>query len=144
MNHVTREIVSGNNQFFPIKPTDYNKFLVISIGTGSNKIEEKYTAQEVSKWGTFGWLNRKGASPIIDIFNIGSADMVDIHLATLFQALRSEESYLRIQVYGFIKDNYSKLFIYITSYKALASSAHSFFNRSSCYEIWSCQGGMHR
>ncbi|KAF3339430.1 patatin-like protein 2 [Carex littledalei] len=97
MNQVTWEIVSGNNEFFPIKPTDYNKYLVISIGTGSNKIEAKYTAQEVSKWGIFGWLNRKGASPIIDIFNIGSSDMVDIHLAALFQALPSEKSYLRIQ-----------------------------------------------
>jgi hypothetical protein len=105
MNQITREIVMGNDQFFPIKPTDYNKFLVISLGTGSNKIEEKYTAQEVSKWGIFGWLNRKGASPIVDIFNSGSADMVDIHLAVLFQALRSEESYFRIQVNYFVVIN---------------------------------------
>ncbi|KAF3339429.1 patatin-like protein 2 [Carex littledalei] len=97
VSQATREIVTGNDQFFPIKPTDYHKLLVISIGTGSSKIEEKYTAQEVSKWGILRWLTRKGSSPILDIFNFGSGDMVDIHLANLFQALQSEESYLRIQ-----------------------------------------------
>lgn len=98
VSQVTREIVTGNDQFFPIKPTDYHKLLVISIGTGSSKIEEKYTAEEVSKWGILRWLTRKGASPILDIFNCGSGDMVDIHLSNLFQVLWSEESYLRIQV----------------------------------------------
>jgi hypothetical protein len=97
MSQVTRQIVNGNDQFFPIEPTDYDKFLVISIGTGSNKIEEKYTAQEVSKWGILSWLTNNNATPIIDIFTSGSADMVDIHLSVLFQALRSEKSYLRIQ-----------------------------------------------
>ncbi|KAJ4761024.1 Patatin [Rhynchospora pubera] len=97
MSQVTREIVLGNDQFLPIQPTDYNKFLVISLGTGSNKTEENFTAKEAAKWGIFGWLNQKGASPIVDLFNRASADMVDIHLAVLFQALRSEKSYLRIQ-----------------------------------------------
>ncbi|KAJ3704977.1 hypothetical protein LUZ61_008682 [Rhynchospora tenuis] len=97
MSQITREIVLGNDQFFPINPTDYNKFLVISLGTGSNKSEEKFSAQEAAKWGIFGWLSHNGASPIVDIFNYASADMVDIHLAVLFQALRSEENYLRIQ-----------------------------------------------
>ncbi|KAJ4801703.1 Patatin [Rhynchospora pubera] len=97
MSQVTREIVLGNDQFLPIQPTDYNKFLVISLGTGSNKTEENFTVKEAAKWGIFGWLNQKGASPIVDLFNRASADMVDIHLAVLFQALRSEKSYLRIQ-----------------------------------------------
>ncbi|KAJ3704975.1 hypothetical protein LUZ61_008680 [Rhynchospora tenuis] len=97
MSQVTREIVLGNDQFFPINPTDYNKFLVISLGTGSNKTEEKISAQEAAKWGIFGWLIHNGTSPIADIFNYASADMVDIHLAVLFQALRCEKNYLRIQ-----------------------------------------------
>ncbi|XP_078157527.1 patatin-like protein 2 [Carex rostrata] len=97
ISQVTRQIVNGNDQFFPVEPTDYDKFLVISIGTGINKDEKKYTAQQVSKWGIFGWLTEDDTSPIIDIFNSGSADMVDIHLAVLFEALRSEKSYLRIQ-----------------------------------------------
>jgi hypothetical protein len=111
MNQVTREIINGNDQFFPIMPTDYNKFLVISLGTGSNKMEEKFSAKKASKWGIFGWLSQKGTSPIVEIFNRGSADMVDIHLSVLFQALRSEESYLRIQV------NYHELFL--VYYKSL-------------------------
>jgi hypothetical protein len=98
MSQVSRDIVNGNDQYFPIEPTDYDKFLVISIGTGTSKIEKMYTAAEVSKWGILGWLSQNNATPIIDIFNSASADMVDIHLAVLFQALRSEQSYLRIQV----------------------------------------------
>ncbi|KAJ4813485.1 Patatin [Rhynchospora pubera] len=97
MSQVTREIALGNDQSFPIKPTEYNKFLVISLGTGSNKTENKISAKEAAKWGIFGWLSHNGTSPIVDIFNYASADMVDIHLAVLFQALQSEENYLRIQ-----------------------------------------------
>ena len=98
MNQVTRQIVNGNDQFFPIEPTDYDKFLVISIGTGANKDAKTYNAQDVNKWGIFGWLTDNDTSPILDIFSSGSADMVDIHLAVLFEALKSEKSYLRIQV----------------------------------------------
>lgn len=98
MSQVTRQIVNGNEDLFPIKPTEYDKFLVISIGTGSHKAEKMYTAQEVSKWGIFSWLTANNSNPIIDIFGSGSADMVDIHLAVLFEALKSEKSYLRIQV----------------------------------------------
>ncbi|CAK9151528.1 unnamed protein product [Ilex paraguariensis] len=47
ISQITKEVFSGNSDFFPIKPIDYGRFLVISIGTGSAKAEQKYT---VRKW----------------------------------------------------------------------------------------------
>ncbi|XP_006659498.2 patatin-like protein 2 [Oryza brachyantha] len=82
--------------FFPVKPAEYGKFLVISIGCGSNH-DEKYSAKEAAKWGVFNWLVKGGSAPIIDMLTTASANMVDIHLCVLFSALHSEENYLRIQ-----------------------------------------------
>ncbi|KAF5445119.1 hypothetical protein F2P56_034193 [Juglans regia] len=97
IGEVTKEILSGSPDFFPIKPMDYGRFLVISLGTGSQKDEEKYKAHDAAKWGILDWLTRGGSTPIIDVFSQASADMVDVHLSEVFQALHSEESYLRIQ-----------------------------------------------
>jgi len=78
---------------------DYGRFLVISLGTGSPKPEEKYKALDAAKWGILGWLTKGGSTPIIDVFSQASGDMVDVHLSVVFQALHSEKSYLRIQVF---------------------------------------------
>lgn len=87
-----------NKDFSSIKPVDYSKFLVISLGTGSAKMEEKFSAEKASKWGLLGWLYNDGATPLIDAFSQASADMVDIHISAVFQALYCKEKYLRIQV----------------------------------------------
>lgn len=97
MSHVSKQILLGNKDFFPIKPADYGKFMVLSLGTGSAKVEEKFDAVQCSRWGILGWLYNKGATPIIDSFSQASSDLVDIHASVLFQALHSEKSYLRIQ-----------------------------------------------
>ncbi|KAF8006911.1 hypothetical protein BT93_K1031 [Corymbia citriodora subsp. variegata] len=96
MGEVTKAIVGGSPDFFPIKPMDYRRFLVISLGTGTGKIEGKYTANEAAKWGVLGWLT-SGGSPLIDVFTQASADMVDFHLSAVFQALHLHDNYLRIQ-----------------------------------------------
>nr|XP_009769118.1 PREDICTED: patatin-like protein 2 isoform X2 [Nicotiana sylvestris] len=96
-SQVTRQIMTGNPDFFPIKPIDYGRFLVISIGTGSAKVEQKYNAKIASKWGILGWLLNGGSTPIVDVFTQASGDMVDLHISVVFQALHSEENYLRIQ-----------------------------------------------
>ncbi|KAI6688149.1 hypothetical protein NL676_024977, partial [Syzygium grande] len=93
---VTKAIIGGSSDFFPIKPMDYRRFLVISLGTGTRKTEGKYTAHEAAKWGVLGWLT-SGGSPLIDVFSQASADMVDYHLSAMFQALQLHDSYLRIQ-----------------------------------------------
>lgn len=101
IGEVTKEILRGSPDFFPIKPTDYGRFIVISLGTGSPKEEQKYKAHDAAKWGILGWLTSGGSTPLIDVFSQASADMVDVHLSQVFQALHSEKSYLRIQVYMF-------------------------------------------
>ncbi|XP_050235445.1 patatin-like protein 2 [Mercurialis annua] len=97
MDAVMKEINRANPDFFPIKPTDYTRFLVLSLGTGSAKCEEKFQATDAAKWGLLGWLTSEGSTPLIDAFMQASSDMVDFHISTVFQALQSEENYIRIQ-----------------------------------------------
>lgn len=97
MNEVCKEISSGSSAFFPIKPTDYHRFLVLSLGTGSRKEEGKYSAEQAASWGLLGWLTSGGSTPLIEAFMRGSSEMIDFHLSTLFQALHAEENYIRIQ-----------------------------------------------
>ncbi|XP_022876751.1 patatin-like protein 2 [Olea europaea var. sylvestris] len=119
MSEITKQIFDGHPDFFPIKPTDYGRFLVISVGTGTSKVENKYNAKKAAKWGLLGWLLNGGSNPILDVFTQASADMVDLHISAVFQALHSEENYLRIQddtltgitssVDGATKENLNKL-----------------------------------
>lgn len=97
MTHVTKQILLRSPDFFPIQPADYGKFLVLSLGTGTAKIEERYDAVQAGKWGVLGWLYNKGSTPLIDSFSQASSDLVDIHISVLFQALQCEKGYLRIQ-----------------------------------------------
>ncbi|KAJ9560280.1 hypothetical protein OSB04_005440 [Centaurea solstitialis] len=97
ISEVTNEITRGSPNFFPIKPTEYGRFLVLSLGTGSQKFQERYDATKSSHWGILGWLAGSGSTPLVDVFTQASGDMVDYHISTVFQALHSEENYLRIQ-----------------------------------------------
>ncbi|KAF8410029.1 hypothetical protein HHK36_002549 [Tetracentron sinense] len=97
ISEVTKQVFQQNPDFFPIKPMDYGRFLVISLGTGSAKIEQKYNAKMAAKWGVLGWLLNDGSTPLVDVFTQASQDMVDFHICVVFQALHSEENYLRIQ-----------------------------------------------
>ncbi|OUZ99825.1 Patatin/Phospholipase A2-related [Macleaya cordata] len=97
ISEVTKEVFKENPDFFPIKPMDYGRFLVISLGTGSPKVEEKYDAKIAAKWGILGWLTNGQSTPLIDVFSQASADMVDYHISVVFQALQSGPNYLRIQ-----------------------------------------------
>ncbi|ONM22349.1 patatin-like protein 2 [Zea mays] len=97
IGEVTKQIFKENPDFFPIKPMDYGRFLVISLGTGSAKFEANYNAQTAKSWGLLGWLLGSGSTPLVDIFTQASADMVDIHISAVFKALHSEQNYLRIQ-----------------------------------------------
>ncbi|XP_022772181.1 patatin-like protein 2 [Durio zibethinus] len=96
MGEVTKAIIKGNADFFPIKPMDYGRFLVISLGTGSRKAEEKYSAKQAAEWGLLGWLTSGGSTPLVDVFTQASGDMVDLHLSVVFEALHSDK-YLRIE-----------------------------------------------
>ena len=81
-----------------MNPMEYGRFLVLSLGTGTAKSEEKYDAEEAAKWGLLGWLTSDHSTPLVDVFTQASADMVDFHISTVFQALNYDENYLRIQM----------------------------------------------
>ena len=98
ISEVTKQIMKKNPDFLPIKPMDYERLLVISIGTGSNKGEQKYNAKIASKWGVICWLYDGGFTPLIDCYSDATKDMVDYHNCVVFQALHSEDNYLRIDV----------------------------------------------
>ncbi|KAK7376876.1 hypothetical protein VNO80_02294 [Phaseolus coccineus] len=93
-NEITHEGSCGSVN---VKPLQYKKFLVISLGTGSQTQEMKYSAADASNWGVVGWVTNTNGSPLIDAFSHASSDMVDFHITSVFQARRSEHNYLRIQ-----------------------------------------------
>ncbi|KAL7253615.1 hypothetical protein ACSBR1_008032 [Camellia fascicularis] len=97
IGEVTKEINRERSNFFPIKSTNHGKFLVLSLGTGSAKKDEKYNAKEAAKWGVLGWLTNSASTPLVDVFTEASGDIMDLHISTIFQALHFENNYLRIQ-----------------------------------------------
>eukprot|EP00268_Persea_americana_P034315 TRINITY_DN33969_c1_g2_i1.p1 TRINITY_DN33969_c1_g2~~TRINITY_DN33969_c1_g2_i1.p1 ORF type:complete len:235 (-),score=36.51 TRINITY_DN33969_c1_g2_i1:194-898(-) len=97
MSEVIKESFRGNLDLFQNKPVDCGRCLVISLGTGSPKKHEKYTASHARKWGLFGWFRSSRSTPLVDVFTKASAEMFDIHISVVFQALHSECNYLRIQ-----------------------------------------------
>lgn len=107
ISEVTKQESNKNPDFLPYKAMDYEKLLVISVGTGSPKIEHKYNAKMAAKWGIFGWLFNNNSSPLVDSFSQASADMVDYHNSVVFQALQSEDNYLRIDVINYITSSNS-------------------------------------
>ncbi|KAJ9670020.1 hypothetical protein PVL29_026526 [Vitis rotundifolia] len=98
ISHVSKEIIlMHNSQSGEINPMDAKRMLVLSLGTGAPKLEEKYNAATASSWGPLEWLLDNGATPLLDIYGHASSDMVDIHVSTLFQSRRCQKNYLRIQ-----------------------------------------------
>ncbi|GFY85272.1 phospholipase A 2A [Actinidia rufa] len=53
IGEVTKQIM-WNSDDYSIPQMDYTRLLVISLGTGSAKAEERYNADEASKWGYWG------------------------------------------------------------------------------------------
>ncbi|KAA0045874.1 patatin-like protein 3 [Cucumis melo var. makuwa] len=79
MTHVTKEmsILRHRSELLKIKPMETKRMLVLSLGTGTPKNDEKYSAAKASKWGMLDWVYHGGATPIVDIFSDASADMDD-------------------------------------------------------------------
>jgi len=96
MTAVTKQIVNNNPDMGTLNPLGYDQFLVISIGTGSAKKEERYSAKKAAKWGIISWLYEDGTTPILDITFESSRDIVHYHSSVVFKALQSEDKYLRI------------------------------------------------
>lgn len=97
ISHISKEIIRHNAEFAKIKPMDSKQMLVISLGTGIAKHEEKYNAATASEWGLLNWAYDNGQTPLLDIFSDASSDLVDYHVSTFFQSHHQEKNYLRIQ-----------------------------------------------
>ncbi|KAM3342734.1 patatin-like protein 2 [Capsicum galapagoense] len=97
ITHISKAIMLGKLQYEGVRPMDCEKMLVLSLGTGIPKDEKKYSAAAASTWGVLGWLYNNGASPLLDVYSDASSDIVDVNLSTMFQSLRNEKNYLRIQ-----------------------------------------------
>ncbi|CAA7410007.1 unnamed protein product [Spirodela intermedia] len=93
---MTKETRRKNPEAANSKQLDLKKVLLISLGTGTTQMD-KYSAGDAAKWGIVGWLNSQGSNPLIDVFTQASVDMVDLHISGVFQTLRCEANYLRIQ-----------------------------------------------
>ncbi|KAI3785045.1 hypothetical protein L1987_44154 [Smallanthus sonchifolius] len=97
IGEVTRQVMKEDPKFSPIKPLDYGRYLVISLGTGLEKQQRRYDAKMAAKWGVLGWLVNNGSAPLIEAFTQASADLVGFHNNVVFEALNSVDCYLRIQ-----------------------------------------------
>ncbi|GMY11718.1 patatin-like protein 2 isoform X3 [Fagus crenata] len=98
ISQIFKERFTRKNKFIGIGAMEFSKrLLVLSLGTGAAKHEEKYTATAASKWGLVNWLYDNGATPLLDAYGDASSDMVDFHVSTLFPALGCKNNYLRIQ-----------------------------------------------
>ncbi|KAK9289095.1 hypothetical protein L1049_017566 [Liquidambar formosana] len=84
-------------EFIDTTPMNGQKMLVLSLGTGTAKDKGRYNAATASKWGLLDWVFNDGATPLIDIFQDASSDLVDYHVTTVFKAFHSEKNYPRIQ-----------------------------------------------
>eukprot|EP00253_Pinus_taeda_P022051 PITA_22051 len=72
------------------------KCLVLSLGTGEAKTG--YQATDAAHWGIWGWLNKDGKSPLIDILMQSSSAIVDIQASVMFEGLKLADDYLRVQL----------------------------------------------
>jgi hypothetical protein len=89
-------------EFSTVKPMDCGRFRVLSLGTGTSMESHSFSAASVSEWGALSWLYNGETSPLVEVFSQGSADVVDIHVSTVFRAIRSQDNYLRIQVIDYL------------------------------------------
>ena len=101
IGEVSRQALKEDPNFFPISPMDYERYLVVSLGTGTEKQQPRYDAKMAAKWGVLGWLVTNGSAPLIEAFTQASADLVVFHNNVVFEALNSIDNYLRIQVWFF-------------------------------------------
>ncbi|MBA0871571.1 hypothetical protein Goshw_027615 [Gossypium schwendimanii] len=97
ITEITKDLWKEKSEIVGNEAIDCRRMLVLSLGAGAAKHEEKYNAAAASKWGRIDWLYNGGKTPIIDVFFDASSDIVDFHTATLFHSFQSECNYLRIQ-----------------------------------------------
>ncbi|XP_051140456.1 patatin-like protein 2 isoform X3 [Andrographis paniculata] len=97
MTKISDEILKAKSETKDVPNLMEGNLLVVSLGTGLRRREELYNAADAAKWGMLSWVYSGGRTPLIDIYSDSSADMVDIHVSTLFRYANKTQNYLRIQ-----------------------------------------------
>lgn len=78
---------------------DHNKLLILSLGTGSSKQDEKFEVGDGKTWGLYKWfMGPEGTTPLTDVVLTAMDDMVDIYMSVFFGASAFKDNYLRVQV----------------------------------------------
>ena len=95
---LNRKIVDKHPDFEGFEPLGSEKFLVISMGTGSERRRLEYNAIDAKKWGAIGWTKQGKYTPIVEIVSESGKDMVQYHTTVLFQARNANDNYLRVDV----------------------------------------------
>ncbi|KAL1824331.1 hypothetical protein DCAR_0312392 [Daucus carota subsp. sativus] len=120
ITHIFNKILKGK----------FTKLLVVSLGAGKAKFQEKYNASVVSQWSPINWIFDKGATPLIDVYSAASTDMVDIEVSSLFEALGAEKNYLRIQDDNLIGNTSSTDLATTANMEALANIGNKLLEKS--------------
>lgn len=78
---------------------DHSKLLILSLGTGSSKRDEKFEVGDGKSWGLYKWfMGPEGTTPLIDVVLTAMDDMVDIYMSIFFRSSGFKDNYLRVQV----------------------------------------------
>ncbi|XP_035833592.1 patatin-like protein 1 isoform X1 [Helianthus annuus] len=104
IGEVARQVLKRDPNFPAIGPLGYGQYLLISIGTGTEKQQPLFDAKMAAKWGVLGWLVNQSSAPLIDAFTQASADLVVMYNNTVFEAFESVDNYLHIQDDGLTGD----------------------------------------
>ncbi|KAL5561050.1 hypothetical protein UlMin_030797 [Ulmus minor] len=99
---------SSSNQ----RPVDYSEFLILSLGTGSEKLVDGHV-DPARNGGLFHWIVKLGegllhSAPLVDVLFRAADDMVDIYTAFTLGNYNSRNNFLRVQDYK-LKPSESKL-----------------------------------
>ncbi|KAK6781536.1 hypothetical protein RDI58_019332 [Solanum bulbocastanum] len=90
---VATRLAREDPAFASIRSLNYKKMLLLSLGTGTtSEFDKTYTAEEAAKWGAVQWM-----LVIQKMTDAASSYMTDYYLSTAFQALDSQNNYLRVQ-----------------------------------------------
>ncbi|XP_021283584.1 patatin-like protein 2 [Herrania umbratica] len=91
--------MSLNEKDQRLKKMDCSKLLVLSLGTGSSKRNNKLEVDDPKLWGLFKWFQGPDDTvPFSDVLLTATDDMVDIYLSSFFQGSSNfKTNYLRIQ-----------------------------------------------
>lgn len=98
IREVTKEMSRKKNSSC-LNVMDHSKLLILSLGTGSSKRDEKFEVGDGKSWGLYKWfMGPEGTTPLIDVVLTAMDDMVDIYMSIFFRSSGFKDNYLRVQV----------------------------------------------